>query len=58
MQAVVPEPSHSAVVESHSTLRPAPLTKRAASFTAEAQETFSEFPVIPTRLILSASFFN
>src|SRR6266705_1869267 len=31
---------------------------RAARFTAPAQETFSEFPITPTRLMVSANVFN
>src|SRR5208337_1009153 len=39
-------------------MRPAASIRRAAAFTASAAETFSEFPISPTRLILSAKPFN
>src|SRR5512140_1437005 len=51
-------PVHSAVVTSANTLRPARATIRAASLTMEAQAAFSELPISPTRLILSASSFK
>ena len=47
-----------AVAASLYILRPAAAIKRAARFTASALETFSEFPISPTRLILSARAFN
>src|ERR1043165_6439164 len=52
------KPASSAVMVSLYSPRPAAVTRRAACLTAPAQETFSEFPIKPTRLILSANLFN
>src|SRR5579862_4656137 len=51
-------PAHCAVTGSVWSFLPAALIKRAASLTTPAQDTFSELPTTPTRLILSPKFFK